>query len=121
MVDTAVNLAEFALVGRDSEILIPDIGPARSPPHGTQIASILNGAADGAAGALPTAKIVAIDAFYRNEGRKSCKCDEHVLASRRSPDAGFMSSALALPVRLTASYRKRLMPRSNWASLSWQP
>lgn len=70
MIDTGIDLGHEALRGQDIEVVTLDPSPSSAGPgHGTAIAALLVGkAGSGAAGLLPEAKLVAVNAFSAHEG-----------------------------------------------------
>lgn len=70
MIDTSIDLGHEALRGQDIEVVTLDPSPSSAGPgHGTAIAALLVGkAGSGAAGLLPEAKLVAVNAFSAHEG-----------------------------------------------------
>ncbi|MDF2618441.1 MAG: hypothetical protein K0S00_1100 [Xanthobacteraceae bacterium] len=69
MIDTGIDLGHEALQGQDIEVVTLDPSSSAGPGHGTAIAALLVGkAGSGAAGLLPEAKLVAVNAFSAHEG-----------------------------------------------------
>jgi hypothetical protein len=71
MIDTGVDLAHEALHGQSIEAIPGQENGkgAASPGHGTAIAALLVGRPGSSApGLLPNAKLIAVDAFYREAG-----------------------------------------------------
>jgi subtilisin family serine protease len=71
LIDTRINLEHEALKGQAIELLTGFGGGAKasSPDHGTAIAALLVGRADSnAPGLIPGARLLAADAFYRENG-----------------------------------------------------
>jgi Subtilase family len=71
LIDTGINLEHEALKGQAIEVLMGSKiqAGASLQDHGTAIAALLIGRADSKApGLLPGAKIIAVDAFYRDSG-----------------------------------------------------
>ena len=73
MIDTGINLEHEALKDQAIEVLPPPASHADASlqDHGTAIAALLVGRRGSQTpGLLPDAKIVAVDAFYRDGGRR---------------------------------------------------
>ena len=71
LIDTGINRDHEALKGQSIEVLsgLDLRGTPSRRDHGTAVAAILVGRSDsGTPGLLPNARLVAVDAFYRDEG-----------------------------------------------------
>ena len=71
LIDTGINLAHEALTGQAIEIVARPASHAEAslPEHGTAIAALLVGRpGTSTPGLMPEAKLVAVDAFYRDGG-----------------------------------------------------